>query len=66
MKFTRILPVLLALMALLGSFPAVGQAPSTYRMEFVRAGQVKLAEHGLVTVILKVTPLTDDFGSMSI
>lgn len=61
MNFVRILPLQLALMALLGSFPAVGQAPSTYKMEFVRAGQVKLAEHGLVTVILKVTPLTDDF-----
>ncbi|MBP8823719.1 MAG: hypothetical protein KBH07_08755 [Flavobacteriales bacterium] len=30
-------------------------------MEFVRAGQVKLADHSLVTVILKVMPLTDDF-----
>lgn len=63
MKFTRILPLslLLGLMALVGSFPAVGQTPSTYKMEFACAGQVQLADHGLVTVILKVTPLTDDF-----
>lgn len=61
MKFARILPLLCGIVALLAFFPAHGQAPSTYKMEFVCAGQVKLAEHSLVTAILKVTPLTDDF-----
>lgn len=55
------LPFLCSSAALLASFPAVGQAPSTYKMEFVRAGRVDLAGSGMVTVILKVTPLTDDF-----
>lgn len=61
MSLARILPFLLTLAAVSATPNIHGQDASTYKMEFVRAGRVNLAESGLVTVILKVTPLIDDF-----
>ena len=53
--------LVLLLAAQLCSMPLAAQDSSTYKLEFVRAGQVGSQDHPMTVVVFKVTPLVPDF-----